>query len=117
MKTILVIDDDSTILEVTELALKEEGYRVVAKSTAEGVESIIQQEKPDVVLVDLFLPGRKGDELCNSLKADPDTANLPVILFSAHNSLKQIMQTCQADVYISKPFDLTELFDAISRLL
>ena len=113
MKKILVIDDDNSILEVVELILTSRGYEVKTHATGYDVPNIVNTYNPDLVLLDINLPHKKGTEICNELKAirnDP-----PILLFSAHANSKQAYAHCNPDGFIGKPFDMTDLLKSIAE--
>lgn len=116
-KKILLIDDDPSILHAVQLLLEMEGYTVIAQSDADHIFSTIYSNKPDLIILDLFLPGIHGDKICNQLRDNPQTKNLPIILFSANNSLAKVMKECRANAFIAKPFDMEYMLKTVSQLL
>lgn len=91
MKKILVVDDDKSILEVVEIILSSKGYDVKTYSTGYDVPSIVNNYDPDLILLDINLPHKKGTEICNELKAISDRP--PILLFSAHSNAKLAYST------------------------
>ncbi|MDN3584504.1 response regulator [Mucilaginibacter flavus] len=104
-KNIIVVDDDEDILNIIELILIEAGYHVRAVSDIVSFYSI-HEFSPDLILLDDWLADGYGSKLCLDLKQNPRTSNIPVILISAKNDLKNIAKACLADDFIPKPFDL-----------
>ena len=113
MKKILVVDDDQSILEVVELILSSKGYDVKTYATGYDVPSVVNNYHPDLVLLDINLPHKKGTEICNELKAISN--HPPIILFSAHSNAKQAYGTCKPEGFIGKPFDVNDLLKSVSE--
>ncbi len=105
-KRVVVVEDDRDILELITYNLEREGYEVTGATTGEDGVEAARFGKPDVVLLDLMLPGIDGLEVCRRLKADPDTAHLPVVMVSAKGEETDIVTGLElgADDYITKPF-------------
>lgn len=110
--TILVIDDDEDILYVITTILKDAGYQV---TTGKDVTAVYEIEKnpPNLLLIDNWLEGKTGHDICWQLKSDPRTKAIPVILISATSKLDETAQRCGADDYICKPFDLDKLLEKV----
>jgi two-component system phosphate regulon response regulator PhoB len=117
-KKILVIEDDKDIRDTIVYVLEEEGYEVVASDNARILKRV-NEIAPDVILLDNWLTDwtsdLSGQQLSKALKNDPATSHIPVILISAVNNLKEIAKEGEADDYIKKPFDLTELTELVKR--
>jgi len=115
---ILVIEDDKDIRDTIVYVLEEEGYEVIASDNARILKKVHDLE-PDLILLDNWLTDwtsdLSGQQLCKALKNDPATNHIPVILISAVNNLKEIAQAGEADGYIKKPFDLTELIEVVKN--
>jgi DNA-binding response OmpR family regulator len=114
---ILVIDDNPHILEAIELVLDTEGYAVKTITKSENVEEEIKIYSPDLILLDLLLSGRNGEEITRALKADKSTQKIPIIIISAHPSAEKTAKAAGADGFIAKPFDISELLGQVKRLL
>lgn len=114
MKKVLIVDDNSDILWVVETILKRYGFEVMTTLRGEEVMSKTKTYNPQLILLDVFLSGVDGIEVCNSLKANPDTRDIPVIMFSAHTNSQDVMKFCQADDFVAKPFDTNELVKKIN---
>ncbi|MEZ2336626.1 response regulator [Mucilaginibacter sp. RCC_168] len=117
-KKILVIEDDKDIRDTIVYVLEEEGYEVIASDNARILKKVHELE-PDLIMLDNWLTDwtsdLSGQQLSKALKSDPATSHIPVILISAVNNLKEIAQAGEADDYIKKPFDLTELTELVKR--
>ncbi len=114
MKKILVVDDDSELLIILRILLKKQGFDVVV--TPKGNDALQKSESfcPQLILLDVFLSGADGRDICNELKQNPKTKNIPVIMFSAHTNFINILNICKADDFIPKPFDINSLIDKIN---
>ena len=110
-KKVVVIEDEPDIQEMIEFNLEKEGFRVVtANSGDEGVRAVVR-EAPDLVLLDLLLPGLDGIEVCRKLKMDPVTQKIPIIMVSAKGEESDVVLGLGvgADDYVTKPFRPKEL--------
>lgn len=87
-KKILLIEDEKILSEMYAARLKKEGYKVINSQDAEGGISLIKKEKPDLILLDLLLPGMQGQEALKILKEDPATKNIPIIILSNYDTPK-----------------------------
>lgn len=116
---IVVVEDERDILEVIDYNLGREGYRVV--TTTDGLEALrlIRDEAPDVVLLDLMLPGLDGIELCRRLKSDAVTKATPIIMVTAKGEEADVVLGLGvgADDYITKPFSPRELVARVKAVL
>jgi len=111
MKRILVIDDEKDIVEAIEYNLKKEGYKVSkAFDGQQGLKSA-KENNPDLIILDLMLPGIPGLDVCKILKRDTKTSNIPIIMLTAKDGEvdKIVGFELGADDYITKPFSLREL--------
>lgn len=117
MKRILIVDDNNDILWVVEIILKRYGFEVISTLKGEEVLSKTLEYKPDLVLLDVFLSGVDGIDVCNTLKSNPKTKDTPVIMISAHTNFKEIQKFCKADDFIAKPFDANELVRKIKHFI
>ena len=113
-KKILVVDDNHDILELITVMLESRGFDVCTHDTGLHVEDIVKQSQPDLILLDVALPGKYGTQVCRELKMFCDT---PIILFSAHANLQECQQECNAEAFISKPFDIHDFMRTINLYL
>lgn len=114
MTTILVIDDDVDIIAMLRAVLEDEGYSVLS-SDGEGALDIALAASPDLILLDLMLPGIDGAEISRQLRANPRTASIPIVLLSAARQLGQHARKMGANAMLQKPFDLDALEELIER--
>jgi two-component system, sensor histidine kinase ChiS len=113
---VLIIDDEEDAIVVTSRIL-EEHYRVIgAKTSATGLREAITN-RPDLVLLDAWMPGISGYDVCRTLKGNPNTAHIPVIIFTAaaQQEDEERAQASGADAYITKPFKIDDLLGLIER--
>jgi two-component system phosphate regulon response regulator PhoB len=103
---VLVVDDEEDILDLVKYNLGKEGFEVIAVTSGEEALTVARKVKPDLLLLDLMLPGLDGFEVCKILKADEKTASIPVIMLTAKGEESDIVTGLEigADDYISKPF-------------
>ena len=117
--TVLVVEDDPTILQLLEVNFEMEGFTVLqAVDGALGLEQA-RASKPDIIVSDVMMPNMSGVEMVTELKADPETANIPVILLSAKAQGGDIRHGIDAgaDEYVTKPFEPLDLIDRVNALL
>lgn len=113
MKRILVVDDNIEILDVFKVLLEIKDYVVFTLANGGKVLETINQFSPHVILLDIFLGGYNGIDICKELKSLTYTKHIPIIMISAHSDAETILRTCQADAFIPKPFDLPHLITEI----
>lgn len=110
-QTVLAIDDSPEIHELLELRLATEGLRLLHAMTAEDGLEIAKLQQPDIILLDILLPGMTGYQLCKQLKEDPNTAHVPVIFLSGASDTFNKVQGLDLGAvdYVTKPFEPAEL--------
>lgn len=118
-ETIVVVEDEADILDVIEYNLAREGYRIRTYRDGEDALDGIQRDAPDLVVLDLMLPGIDGVEICRRLKQDPVTRSVPIIMVSAKGEETDIVLGLGvgADDYVPKPFSPKELVARVSAVL
>jgi DNA-binding response OmpR family regulator len=114
MKRVLVVDDNLDILHLVQIILKNNGFEVLVSPKGDDVLAHTENFSPQVILLDVFLSGHDGREICRALKNNPKTKNIPVIMFSAHTKKEDIIRDCNADDFIAKPFELNELIQKVN---
>jgi len=117
--TILVVDDNSQNLELLQAYLEELQCKVV--TAVDGVKALacVTNENPDLILLDIMMPRMSGFEVCRKLKADPATADIPVVMVTALNELGDIERAVAAgtDDFLSKPINKLEMLTRVKSLL
>jgi two-component system alkaline phosphatase synthesis response regulator PhoP len=118
-KKILVIEDDPAISRLVDYSLRHEGYEVI--TAANGLEGIrkAHNEAPDLIILDVMLPGMDGFEICHRLRSEPDTAQLLILMFSAKAQEidKNTGLKVGADDYLPKPAAPAEIVSRVAKLL
>lgn len=114
---ILVVDDDIGILDAIDLILDDEGY--IVETTPNGDEIFERTNKfnPNLIILDVLLSGSDGRAICQMLKTETKTKNIPIIMISAHPNIDKSVKEAGADAFLPKPFDTKELLDTISKVL
>jgi DNA-binding response OmpR family regulator len=114
-KKIMIADDDPGIVDAVEMLLEFEGYEVT--STVDGSTVLdTKDELPDLVLLDIWMSGEDGRDICRRLKSEPRTKNIPVIMISASRDIKASAMAAGADDFLAKPFEMDALLEKIERL-
>ncbi len=118
-EVILVVDDEEDIRELVALNLSREEYQILSCDTGERALELVRSKKPDLVVLDLMLPGVDGLEVCRRLKADPSTRPVPIIMLTAKGEETDIVTGLElgADDYVTKPFSGKVLTARVRRLL
>ena len=116
MKKILVVDDEPKIIQLTQDYLENAGFSVISAGDGEDALVVIQAEKPDLVVLDLGLPGMDGLDVCRSIRK---TSNLPIIMLTARDEEtdKLVGLELGADDYVTKPFSPKELVARVRSVL
>jgi two-component system, OmpR family, alkaline phosphatase synthesis response regulator PhoP len=118
-KKILVADDESHILNVVSLKLRNAGFEVVTASDGLEALELAQTERPDLLITDYHMPQLSGLELCQRLKQDPLTAKIPAIMLTARGYQLDIQDTEQNGILrmLSKPFSPRHLLSTVNEVL
>lgn len=118
-KTILIVDDNDDIVTTYGVVLERMGYRVAVAYDGNQCIEKIKEEKPDLVLLDVFLPGLSGSEVCKMIKEASQTKDIPVVAITASMSTdtKKRMTEVGADGFLLKPIDVTDLSSVIKEFV
>lgn len=116
-KKILICDDDEGIVDVLNLILEETGHTIIPELNSLNVKSIVQNMKPDLVILDLWMPVISGDQILKMIRSTPETKDLPVIVMSASRDGAEIAAAAGANAYIAKPFDFDNVLDVVDQWL
>lgn len=114
-KCILIFDDDPGILMVCKIILEQRNYKVETRSFCDNIIADIHQAKPDIILMDLWIPIIGGEEAIRIMKNNKATAHIPVILFSANAEINAIVQRSNANGFLQKPFDINTLLTTVEN--
>jgi len=112
--TVLVVDDERNVLKFLDINLKYRGYKVITATSGEEALDLIKLEKPQIVLLDIVIPGKDGFEVLNELRA---FSRIPVIAFSASIDNYQKSIQLGANAFISKPFNIEDMVSKINLFL
>jgi len=117
-KKILAVDDERHIVRLVEVNLQRAGYEVVTAYDGREALEKVQSENPDLVVLDVMMPYMDGFEVLKSLKADPATAEIPVIMLTAKAQDADVFKGWQSgvDCYLTKPFNPMELLTFVKRI-
>jgi CheY-like chemotaxis protein len=115
-KRVLVVDDSEAILEVVKMTLEMAGYEVATSLNGECFRQM-ENDPPDLILLDVLLSGEDGRAICERLKGDEKTRHIPVILLSAHAGLRKAVDECSANDFLAKPFRITDLRNIVKKYL
>jgi CheY-like chemotaxis protein len=118
-KTILVVDDDPEIVTMVSLRLGKRGYRVL--TAVDGVEALAtaRRDHPDLVILDVMMPGKNGWEVARAIRTDPTTAEIKVVMLTAiGESVNEMTSPLYgADAHLDKPFEFEKLEQTLRELL
>ncbi len=118
-RRVVLVDDDALVRETVRLTLEHAGFAATAVGDASKAVEVVRAEKPDLLILDLYMPGADGREIARALKADPATAAVPILFFSASNEAVDVvtgLDSGGAD-YVAKPIDGEVLVRKIRSLL
>ncbi|MCG8566836.1 MAG: response regulator transcription factor [Desulfobacterales bacterium] len=118
-ETILIVDDEEDIIELIQYNLKSEGYEILTATSGEQAIKIARQNHPDLMVLDLMLPGIDGLEVTQYLKNDDQTREMPIVMLTAKGEESDIVTGLEmgANDYISKPFSPRELVARVRGIL
>ncbi|MBD1366948.1 response regulator [Mucilaginibacter sp. ZT4R22] len=115
-KKVLIIENDQDIRNIVEFILEEQGFETMSTPEPEDL-SEITTFKPDVILLDEFINSRPGHRLCLKIKRIESLRHIPVIILSTANNIELIATECEANDYISKPFDIEHMLGKVVKLI
>lgn len=118
MPTVLLVEDSLTETEMLTLCLRQAGLSVISVTSCEDAEIKLQAQKPDLIILDVILPGQSGFELCRKLKSNSETRHIPVLICSTKGTEADKLwgMMLGADAYLAKPIDQNELKSTALRL-
>ena len=118
-KKIVIFDDEMDILLVTKKKLEQQGFAVATFQSPKSSLEDIKREKPDLILLDVSMPYKDGYQVCDELRCDDETKNIPVIVFTAQVIEKNLIDKAHefygANDYIVKPFEFPDLLEKIQK--
>lgn len=118
-KHVLLVEDELNIIEAIRFLLSREGWQVDTHSNGADAVDVIRAKKPDLVVLDVMLPGKSGFEILEDLRADTQTQDLPVLMLTARGQSRDREMAEKAGVsrFMTKPFSNTEVLTAVRDLL
>ena len=116
---VVVVDDDKEVQEIITFALSRNGFEVAVASNGQQLQDILAMNTPDLIILDIMMPGLDGYQIFSSLRKNAATQHVPVIIMTAHaeNIYVRISLDLGAAVHITKPFHPLELVGRVQRLL
>jgi DNA-binding response OmpR family regulator len=118
-KHVLIADDETNIVISLEFLMQREGHRVSVARDGDAALEAIRRERPDLVLLDVMMPGKSGFEVCQAVRADESLAAVKILMLSAKGRDTDLAKgsALGADAYMTKPFSTRELADKVRELL
>ncbi len=118
-KKVLVVDDEPNIVLSVEFLMKRAGHEVVTAGDGEEALRVLAETKPDLMILDVMMPRKNGFEVCTDVRANPETADLPILMLSAkgREAEREKGLALGANAYITKPFSTHELVARVDELL
>lgn len=118
-KRIFVVDDDKEIREIVTFVLSHNGFEVVVAHNGQQLQSLLFAQLPDLIILDVMMPGEDGYHIFSALRDNPQTKHIPVIIMTAHSEhiYEQISVDLGAAEHITKPFHPIELAERVKALL
>ncbi|MEM6940526.1 MAG: response regulator [Pseudomonadota bacterium] len=117
-KHVILVEDEVNIAEAIRFLLSNEGWRVETLANGASAAEVIRKAVPDLVVLDVMLPGRSGFEILQDLRSDPATAHLPILMLTARGQSRDREMAEQAGVnrFMTKPFSNAEMLEAVRAL-
>ncbi len=118
-QTILIIDDDIDTLKLVGIMLERKGFKILASTTGKKGLQLVNEEYPDLILLDIMIPDIDGYEISRSIRSNPETESIPIIMFTARSQVDDKVEGLEAgaDAYITKPARPRELFAQVNSIL
>jgi len=117
MLKLLIVDDSAALLEVMKNILERNEYIIKTLSSATNIYTILDEFKPDLLILDIYLAGSDGREICRQIRENPTTNDLCILVFSASPKTLEDYKSYLADDFIEKPFDIANLVGKIKSVL
>ncbi len=118
-RTIMVVDDNLNLVDILRIMLESKGFNVRCAYSGKDLFADLEEQKPDLILLDIMMPKMDGLEVLNRLKCNPATASIPVILQTVKGKPEDVIEGYKkgAAYYITKPFTKDQLFDGVNSIL
>jgi len=119
VKRVIVVDDDKEIREIVTFVLKRNGFEVAVASNGQQLQQLLAEKLPDLIILDVMMPGPDGYQIFNTLRNDAQTQQIPVMIMTAHteNIYERISVDLGAAEHVTKPFHPLDLAEKVKTLL
>jgi len=119
MKRILVVDDEIGALTLIGIMLERGGFHVLKAKDANAALAVLEKEKPDLIILDVMMPGMDGIELCHVIRGRDDVGDVPILILSARGDAESVMRGMDAGAndYLPKPILHHDLVDKVRKML
>lgn len=114
-KKVLIVDDDPAIVESLQLVLEDSGFEVITAEDGTFTNKKFFEKKPDIILLDYWLPGENGGEITRRLKMRSHTKDIPIIIISASYNIKELVTKAGADDFLAKPYNIEDLIQIVNK--
>lgn len=117
-KQVLLIEDEPNIIEAISFILSRDGWSVKTHSNGADAVEMVKERKPDVLILDVMLPGKSGYDILRELRDDPDINGLPVLMLTARGQTKdrEIAERAGCDAFMTKPFSNADVLETVRAL-
>lgn len=118
-KTVLLVEDEPNIIEAISFILSRDGWRVATHSNGVDAVQAIRTRRPDLVILDVMLPGRSGYDILRDLRGGDETADLPVLMLTARGQSRdrELAEAAGASRFMTKPFSNADVLEAVNELV
>lgn len=117
-KTVIVIEDERNIIEAISFILSRDGWDVATHSNGHDAVDAVRARRPDIVILDVMLPGKSGFDILTEIRGDAELCDTPVLMLTARGQEKdrEMAERAGASAYMTKPFSNSEVLDAVRQL-
>ena len=117
-KTVLLIEDEPNIIEAVQYILSRNGWQVETHANGHDANAVIQSSLPDLIILDVMLPGKSGYDILREIRLTPESLDIPVLILTARGQTKdrQMAEALGASRFMTKPFSNQEMLDAVREL-
>lgn len=119
-KNIMIVDDEESLIELVTAVLEQEGYEIIPATNGEECLEKLKTMKPDLILLDMMMPGMSGREVCDKIRKDPKTKDLKIAFLTVakfSETGKDVLKKMSVLDYITKPFDNKDLIRRVKKLI
>jgi DNA-binding response OmpR family regulator len=118
-KRVLLIEDEPNIIEAIRFILSRDGWIVETHADGASAVAAVGKKRPDIIILDVMLPGKSGFDILRDLRADPDHAALPILMLTARGQKKDrdMAQTAGVSAFMTKPFSNSEMLETVNGLM